>query len=131
MICWPGQQSCTVNDWFATIVGGIATGMALFLCVRLRIFLGPRLHARFGNPARRLAWVLIVLLMILIANAALLLLRGWLHAAGAVASSLEYEIVFAVIAGTVGFGLVATRTLMRRSSDHVERSTTEQNSNKS
>jgi len=79
-------------------------------CVRLRMHVGPLIKDRFGNTARRAYWLLTILAMIIIGNAALLLLRKWLPQAD---SSLLEEIWFLAVAVCIAYALIFRRIAHR------------------
>lgn len=98
-----------MQQWIAaTLLGGVL-GLALFGCVRLRMHLGPRLKARYGNKARRAYWLLTIVIMVTLANVALLGLRAYFAADPPVGNQLVMEIWFAVLALAVAMSLIFRR----------------------
>lgn len=96
-------------DWIATTLAGVGLGVALFGCVRLRMYLGPLLKARYGMHLHRIYWGVTILVMVVIANMALRGLRAWLHVAGPPQHPVLLEAWFAVLALGVGFALISRR----------------------
>lgn len=101
------------HHWIAATLIGFCLGLALYGCVRLRIFLGPRLRDRYGNVARQAFWILTIVVMVALANAALRGLRMYLNDPAPPANNLLLEIWFSALALMVGMGLLLKR--MRRS----------------
>lgn len=88
--------------------GGVL-GLLLFGCVRLRMHLGPRLKARYGNRARRAYWLLTIVMMVALANVALFGLRAYMTTSPPNGSQLAMEIWFALLALGVAMGLIFRR----------------------
>ncbi|MGI9341400.1 MAG: hypothetical protein ACR2QV_01025 [Gammaproteobacteria bacterium] len=98
-----------MQQWIAaTLLGGVL-GLALFGCVRLRMHLGPRIKARYGNQARHAYWLLTIVVMVALANLALLGLRAYFAAVPPVGNQLVMEIWFAVLALAVAMSLIFRR----------------------
>lgn len=95
--------------WISATALGIALGLVLYGCVRLRMHYAPILKKRYGNWARESCWVAAVLAMIFSANAALMVLRAFLSAERAADDMLMLEIWFAVIALAVALKLIFMR----------------------
>ena len=53
-----------MTDWLIATVAGIELGLLLYVCVRLRMFFGPRIRERYGNLMRRAFWALTLLFMV-------------------------------------------------------------------
>jgi len=98
-----------MQQWIATTLLGGVLGLALFGCVRLRMHLGQRIKARYGNLARRAYWLLTIVVMVTLANVALLGLRAYFTAAPPAGNQLVMEIWFAVLALAVAMSLIFRR----------------------
>jgi hypothetical protein len=98
-----------MQQWIAATLFGGVLGLALFGCVRLRMHVGPRIKARYGKYARRAYWLLTIVVMIALANLALLGLRAYFAGSPPAGNQLVMEIWFAVLALTVAMGLIFRR----------------------
>ena len=96
-----------MNPWIISTLTGIALGMVFYGCVRLRMHFGPRVRDRYGENARHIFWVFIIVCMVLLANSGLILLRSFLPPEPA--NLILLELWFAVTALIVGFLLVYRR----------------------
>lgn len=103
-----------MQHWFVATLTGAGLGLALYGCVRLRVWLGPRIGDWYGQHMRRAYWVLTVVIMVILANIALWGLRRYLQAAAPSASGLLLESWFALLALVVGLAPILVRA--RRSS---------------
>jgi hypothetical protein len=95
-----------VQHWLIATLEGAFLGLALYLCVRLRMYLGPLIVKRFGQGARRAYWLLTILLMILLSNLGLYVFRLYLGSQFFGDETLMLEFWFAILALAVGVGLV-------------------------
>ena len=95
--------------WIIATVTGIGLGLLLYFCVRLRMYFGPLLRERYGNWARWLCWLTSLVVMVALANAALLFQRYSLGAYLTAESALAIEIWFAVLALVVAMTLIFRR----------------------
>lgn len=95
--------------WIAATVAGLGLGLAWFGCVRLRMHLGPILKARYGNHARRICWLVTILVMILLANLVLLGLRAFLYDPSPPPNQLLLEGWSALLALGLAFALIFRR----------------------
>ncbi len=93
-------------EYLGGFLAGTMVGVALYLCVRARMKYGPLALARFGPWARRLVWVLSMLLVIAIANLGLVVFRELLSALLGREPSLGSEVCFAITGLVVGCVLV-------------------------
>lgn len=98
-----------MEAWIAAAVAGAGLGLAFYACVRLRMHLGPRIRARFGNHARRAYWLITMAVMILIANLTLLGLRKWRAESLNIGEHLPSELLFLALAVSIAFGLISLR----------------------
>ncbi len=101
-------------SWLVSTVAGIGVGLIFYVCVRIRVLLGPVAREHFGNVARHGTWLATILLMIGAANFGLLLLRNFLSANGNASNGIVFEIWFALLSLAVGGGLVFVRTWRTR-----------------
>ena len=98
-----------MQHWiFATLIG-IGLGLMLYGCVRLRIYLGPKLQERFGNWARSAYWLLTIVVMVILANFSLLTLRSLFAELPDPPNTLMLEIWFALLAAVVALFLIYKR----------------------
>ncbi len=95
--------------WIAATLAGLGLGLAWFGCVRLRMHVGPILKARHGNQFRRAYWLLTIVVMIGLANLALLGLRLFLHDLPLPPNRLLLELWFAAVAVAVAGSLIYRR----------------------
>ena len=98
-----------MRHWIIATVTGIGLGLLLYFCVRLRMHFGPLLRERYGNWARWLCWFATLVVMIGLANAALLMQRLSLGADPPADNRLAFEIWFAVLALIVAMTLIFRR----------------------
>lgn len=92
--------------WVLAAAAGVILALAFYSLVRLRILLAPRLGHRFGQWARWTTWVLLIGLMVLLANAGLIVLRNLLTSHHGVEAPFLHEMLYAVVAFVTGFILV-------------------------
>lgn len=102
-----------MTDWLIATLAGIELGLLLYVCVRLRMFFGPRIRERYGNLMRQVFWILTLLFMVLLANLNLIGLRALLEG-GPSEGDLTIEIWFAVLALLLPFTLIFVRMQKRR-----------------
>jgi len=98
-----------ISHWIAATLSGIALGLAWFGCVRVRMHVGPILRERYGDHQRWAFWALTIVIMIVMANVALLILRRYLYLSSPPDNRLVLEGWFAVVALAVAFSLVFRR----------------------
>jgi hypothetical protein len=98
-----------MQHWLIATIEGVCLGLALYLCVRLRMYLGPLIRARFGNRARQAYWLVTILVMIVLSNVGLFVFRRYLGSQTIADESLLLEMWFALIAMAVGIGLIYRR----------------------
>ena len=79
----------------------------MFACVRLRMYVGPIIRARWGNLMRQAYWLATILFMILLANVGLAVVRQYTAASDTPA--LLLEIWFITVAVAISFGLIYKR----------------------
>ena len=96
-----------MQAWIIATAAGIALGLLLYLCVRLRMWLGPIIRDRFGQWARRLYWIVTIAVMVVLANAGLLLVREWVGIDAA--NLLLLEIWFALLALGTAMSMIYRR----------------------
>ena len=102
-----------MTDWLPATCAGVALGVLLFVCVRLRMAFAPMARERYGQGARLAVWILSIALMIALANGTLIGLRTYLLDTAHVNATLKYEIWFCALALAVGVFLVSGRVLRR------------------
>ena len=95
--------------WLIATIEGACLGLALYLCVRVRIYLGPVIKDRFGTWPRRMFWFATILAMILISNAGLLVFRIYLESQPVTDKTLVLELWFAIVALMFGLALIFRR----------------------
>ncbi|MDJ0927423.1 MAG: hypothetical protein QNJ73_07195 [Gammaproteobacteria bacterium] len=98
-----------MQHWILATLIGIGLGLMLYGCVRLRIHLGPRLQARFGNWARSAYWLLTIIVMVILANFSLLTLRDLLADLPDSPNDLLLELWFAALAAGIALFLIYSR----------------------
>ena len=103
-----------MTPWFVDMALGIILGLLLYACVRLRMYAGPRLKEAYGQWPRRIAWAMILLLMIGIGNLVLYAERVYLRNAGVGEDTLLHEVLFAIIGLVLGLWLVMARIYRRK-----------------
>ncbi len=103
-----------MTSWLVSTVAGLLVGLAFYVCVRLRIVLGPAARGRYGNMARRGVWLITILLMIGIANLGLVFLRAYLAANDSANNHFAFELWFAVLSLAFGAGMVFIRARRTR-----------------
>ena len=92
-----------MNPLIASALVGVATACVLYVCVRLRMRIGPWMREHHGDRARRLFWGLSLVLMVLIANVGLYVVRDFVVMGD---QSLAPQVVYALALLLVGVGLV-------------------------
>jgi len=102
--------------WAAALLG-IGTGFIYYVCVRLRMFLGPRFKEFAGQWFRQLLWLMIFVAVIFVANLSLAILRLYLHFANIHQNTTSYEAVFAVMSLITGLTLVFSRVFRSQRKD--------------
>jgi len=95
-----------VQHWLIATLEGFFLGLTLFLCVRLRMYLGPVIIKRFGQWARRAYWLFTILVMIALSNVGLYVFRIYLSSQHVTDETLLFELWFATMALAVGLGLI-------------------------
>jgi len=100
-----------MQHWLIATLEGVGLGLTLYLCVRLRMYLGPLIVKRFGQGARRAYWLLTILAMILLGNLGLYVFRIYLGSQPVTDNMLSLELWFAITALVVGLGLVFRKIL--------------------
>lgn len=100
-----------MQHWLIATLEGACLGLALYLCVRLRMYLGPLIVKRFGQGARRAYWLLTILVMLILSNLGLYLFRAYLNSQSIPDEWLPLELWFATMALAVGLGLVFRKVL--------------------
>jgi hypothetical protein len=103
-----------MQHWAVATATGISVGLILFLCVRLRMYVGPILKIRYGPWARQTYWILTILVMIALANLGLWLLRIYFRSFDITAETLALEIWFSMLALMVAMGLIFNRLYRQR-----------------
>lgn len=98
-----------MQHWLIATLEGAILGLTLYCCVRLRMYLGPKLRKRFGNLARRAYWLITILLMIVLANVGLLIFRIYLSSQSIAAETLYLELWFGLVALGVGIAMIFRR----------------------
>jgi hypothetical protein len=98
-----------MQNWLIATLEGICLGLTLYLCVRLRMYLGPVIRERFGDSARQVYWLLTILLMVILANAGLYLFRIYLSSQPVADGTFMLELWFALMALAVGLWLIYKR----------------------
>ncbi len=101
-------------SWFVDTLAGLALAAVLFALVRFRMAVAPRMRNRYGSWARWSIWILVLVLMVAVANFALIVLRDVLHERFAILSTLRHEVVFAVTTLAAGYLLVSRYVLRNR-----------------
>jgi hypothetical protein len=96
-------------DWIMATVAGFILGLIFYGFVRLRMYLGPIIRARYGQIARRLYWFFTIVAMIFFANVALQALRHWVGINAPHSNSLLLEIWFLTLAVAISFTLIYRR----------------------
>ena len=99
----------SIHGFIASSMAGILLGLGFYACVRMRMYAGPKLRERYGNWARQLYWLLTILLMVAIANVALIGLRGYLYNQTSASSTLLSEIWFVLVAVALAFLFIYRR----------------------
>ena len=102
-------ESLYMNPWVISTFTGAGLGCLLYCCVRLRMHFGPKVRQRYGDKAREILWLLIIIGMILLANTGLRLLRYFITSDFGTNAPLVQEGWFALVALFVGFMLVYKR----------------------
>jgi hypothetical protein len=92
--------------WLFDIAAGTALALILYLLVRVRMQMAPRMRERYGSYARWAVWVLTFALMVVFANLGLSMLRQSLHSQFGIDTPFLDEILFALVAFVIGFYLV-------------------------
>jgi len=100
-------DSGAVMPWLIDVFAGVVLALGLYGLVRFRMIAAPLMRDRYGAWARWSIWVLVAALMVLLANLELIALREILHSWFKFDSSLEHEIIFAIVALLGGYFLVA------------------------
>jgi len=95
--------------WIVSALLGVGTGFVYYVCVRLRMFLGPRFREFAGQWFRQLLWVLIFVAVIAVANISLAILRLYLHFANIHEQTTGYETLFAICSLITGLTLVFSK----------------------
>lgn len=98
-----------MQHWLIATLEGAILGLTLYCCVRLRMYIGPKVRERFGNLARRAYWLLTILLMIVLANVGLLIFRIYLSSQSIAAETLYLELWFGLVALGVGIAMIFRR----------------------
>ena len=98
-----------MQHWLIATLEGAGLGLALYLCVRLRMYLGPLIRERFGTHARRTYWILTIVVMVILSNLGLFLFRMYLDSQATIEESLMLELWFAIVATGLGLGLIFRR----------------------
>jgi hypothetical protein len=98
-----------MQHWLIATIEGVGLGLTLYLCVRLRMFLGPLIREHFGNQARRVYWLFTILVMIVLSNIGLYIFRIYLGSKTKGEEALPLELWFAIIAMAVALGLIYRR----------------------
>lgn len=98
-----------MQHWLIATLEGVGLGLTLYVCVRLRMYFGPRIREHFGNLARQAYWALTILVMIVLANVGLLVFRIYLSSQSLASETLYLEIWFALVALGVGLLLIFRR----------------------
>ena len=101
-----------MQSWIASTLAGIVLGLTFYGFVRLRMHLGPLIRDKYGNTARRIYWLLTILIMVMSANIALIALRTFLPGTG---SHLMPEMWFILVAVTIAFALISRRVTGNKS----------------
>ena len=81
-------------------------GLTLYICVRLRMYVGPAIRKNFGQWARRAYWLFTILVMIALTNAALYVFRIYLSSQAVTEETLLLELWFAIMSLAVALGLI-------------------------
>jgi len=95
-----------VIHWLIAVGAGVVLSILFYALVRIRIAVAPRIRSRFGDRARWATWVFTIGLMVLAANAGLIILRQVLHEQYGVDAPFMHEMVYALLAFAIGFVLV-------------------------
>ena len=98
-----------MQHWLIATLEGVFLGLTLYLCVRLRMYLGPVIIKRFGQWARRAYWLFTILVMIALSNVGLYVFRIYLSSQQVADETLLLELWFATMALAVGLGLIFRR----------------------
>jgi hypothetical protein len=98
-----------MQHWLAATLIGVSLGLALYACVRLRMYFGPIVRDRYGHWARRAYWMATILIMVVLANLGLSVLRIYLGKQAPILDSLMYEICFALFAFAIPLVLIFRR----------------------
>ena len=99
-----------MQHWLVATLEGFFLGLTLYLCVRLRMYLGPVMMKRFGQWARRAYWLFTILVMIALSNLGLYVFRVYLSSQPVGDETLLLELWFATIALAVGLVLIFRKT---------------------
>jgi len=102
-----------MTHWILVTFVGLTLGAALYLLVRLRMYLAPQMLVLHGPWARRIVWIITILLMITLANGMLIWIRSYLLNTAHITETLTYEIWFGVTALFLGVFLVANHVRRR------------------
>ncbi len=86
---------------------GVCLGLLLFACVRLRMYVGPIIRARWGNLMRKAYWLFTIVVMVILANAGLAVVRHYAPVGDT--PTLLLEIWFITVAVAISFGLIYRR----------------------
>jgi hypothetical protein len=97
--------------WIVSILAGLLLAFLLYWLVRLRMYVAPKMHDRYGTAARVAIWVLVGALMIAVANLELIGLHSVLIEIFGQNAILAHEILFALVALAVGYYLVARHVI--------------------
>ena len=100
--------------WFLDVLAGVLLALGLYALVRFRMVAAPWMRDRYGGWARRCIWLLVTVLMVVVANLALIALRRLLHDWFGFDAYLLHEVVFAIIALLGGYYLVAAYVVRQR-----------------
>jgi len=92
--------------WLTAVGAGLLLSLIFYVLVRVRMTVAPKMRDRFGDRARWATWVFTIGLMVILANAGLVLLRQTLHQQFGVEAPFMHEMVYALLAFVVGFALV-------------------------
>jgi hypothetical protein len=103
-----------MQHWVIATATGISLGLILFLCVRLRMYVGPILKNRYGAWARQTYWILTIVVMIALANLGLWLLRTYFRYFEIAGEALAFEIWFSILALIVAMGLIFNKLYRQR-----------------
>jgi hypothetical protein len=95
-----------MQHWIVATLEGACLGLALYFCVRLRMYVGPMIRKRFGHWVHRSYWLLTILIMIILGNAGLYIFRAYLHNQSFADETLPLELYFATTTLLVGLALI-------------------------